>query len=108
MAVNDPLEQARRSYRRSYVLQSVLVMIFVIAAAIAATWKIVQTSQPPMWQILIPPAFWAFALYAAWILRRNYVRSNVNDPDKAPNSRLLTDALGLLPRRARGAAKPER
>jgi hypothetical protein len=57
-------------------------MIFVIAAAIGATWKVAQTPQPATWQILIPPAFWAFVLYAAWILRRNYGRPKVNSSEK--------------------------
>ena len=80
VTVDDPPE--RRSYRRAYLWQSVFVMIFVVAAAIAVTWKLAQIPQPAMWQLLIEALFWAFVVFAAWVLRRNYDPPGVNAAER--------------------------
>lgn len=78
MSIDDPLQRARRSY----IWQSAIVMIILVAMAAVATWKIAQAPQLVIWQILIPAGFWLFVAYAAWILRKYYVSLDTNALDK--------------------------
>ena len=78
MAIDDPLKRARRSY----IWQSLIAMIIVVAMAAVATWKVAQAPQLGIWQILIPAAFWVFVAYTAWTLRKYYVRLDVNALDR--------------------------
>jgi hypothetical protein len=78
MTIDDPLQRARRSY----IWQSIVAMVILVAIAIVATWKIAQAPQLGIWQILIPAAFWLFVLYVAWTLRQYYVRLDANTLDR--------------------------
>ena len=74
MKNDDPLRRARRSY----IIQSVIALLVIIAFAAIITWKISQAPQLGIWQVIIPIAMWLWVGYAAWVLRKYYLRLDVN------------------------------
>jgi hypothetical protein len=70
---NDKLQQARRSY----IGQSIIVSVVVIALVAVCTWKILKAPQLGIWRGIIPVAMWLWVGYAAWMLRKYYLRLNI-------------------------------